>query len=78
MFFSPNTFLKKWWSNFKLFLKKSKCNSFEEPDIYPNLDDQQFRRNKTNGVKDYFISEIKERELMSRKLRLNCIFWLFW
>ena len=51
-----------------------KCNSFEEPDIYPNLDDQQFRRNKTNGVKDYFISEIKERELMSRKLRLNCIF----
>ena len=54
-----------------------KCNSFEEPDIYPNLDDQQFRRNKSNGVKDYFVSEIKERELMSRKLRLNCIFWLF-
>ena len=51
-----------------------KCNSFEEPDIYPNLDDQQFRRNKSNRVKDYFVSEIKERELMSRKLRLNCIF----
>ena len=33
-----------------------------------NLDNQQFRLNKINGVKDYFIAEIKERELMSKRL----------
>ena len=33
----------------------------------PN-DKQQFRLNKTNGIKDYFIAELKERELMSKKL----------
>ena len=31
--------------------------------IYPNLDDQQqFRLNKINEIKDYFVAEIKERE----------------
>ena len=40
--------------------------------IYPNLNaiplsanipnDQQFRLNKTNEIKDYFIAEIRERE----------------
>ena len=46
----------------------SKCNSFEVPNIYPNLNDQQFRLNKINEVKNYFIAEIKERELMSKRL----------
>ena len=41
----------------------------EAHNIYPNLNDQeQFRLNKINEVKDYFISEIKERELMSKRL----------
>ena len=50
------------------------CNSIkhdfhEKPDIYPNiLNDQQFRLNKINEIKDYFIAEIKERELMSKRL----------
>ena len=33
-----------------------------------NLDNQQFRLNKTNEIKDYFTAEIKERELMSNRL----------
>ena len=31
-----------------------------------NLNNQQFRLNKINEIKDNFISEIKERELMSK------------
>ena len=39
------------------------------PNIYPNLNDQQqFRLNKINEVKDSFIAEKKERELMSKRL----------
>ena len=42
----------------------------ETNNIYPNLsptlsNNQQFRLNKTNEIKDYFDGEIKERELMS-------------
>ena len=34
-----------------------------------NLNDQQqFRLNKTNEIKDYFVAEIKERELMCKRL----------
>ena len=33
-----------------------------------NLDNQQFRLNKINEIKEYFIAEIKERELMSEIL----------
>ena len=41
--------------------------------MHPNLsanisNDQQFRLNKINEIKDYFIAEIKERELMSKRL----------
>ena len=37
--------------------------------MYPNLNDQQqFRLNKINEVKDYFIAEIRERELMGKRL----------
>ena len=43
------------------------------PNMYPNLsttssNDWQFRLNKINEIKDYFIAEIKERELMSKRL----------
>ena len=33
-----------------------------------NLDNQQFILNKINDIKDDFIAEIKERELMSKRL----------
>ena len=47
----------------------TECNSYETHKIYPNLhDQQQFRLNKINEIKDYFVAEIKERELMSRRL----------
>ena len=41
--------------------------------MYPNLsppltDDQQFRLNKINEIRDYFVAEIKERELMSKRI----------
>ena len=41
----------------------------ETINMFPNLNDQQqFRLNKINKVKDYSIAEIKERELMSKRL----------
>ena len=48
----------------------TECNSHN---MYPNLganpsNDQQLRLNKINEIKDYFITEIKERELMSKRL----------
>ena len=33
-----------------------------------DLDNQQFRLNEINEIKVYFIAEIKERELMSKRL----------
>ena len=46
------------------------CNSRS---MYRNLsanisNDQQFRLNKINEIKDYVIAEIRERELMSKNL----------
>ena len=48
------------------------------PNIYPKLNaiplnsnisnKQQFRLNKINEVKDYFIAEIRERELISKNI----------
>ena len=51
----------------------AECNSHETHNIYPNLgvslsDQHQFRLNKINKIKDYFVAEIKERELMSKRL----------
>ena len=45
----------------------------ETPNMYPNLraplsDKQQFRLNKINGIKEYFVAEIKERQPMSNRL----------
>ena len=46
------------------------CNSYETPNMYPSLTatQQQFRLNKIKEIKDYFVDEIKERELMSKRL----------
>ena len=41
---------------------------YNSPNTYPNLNDQQFRLNKISEVRDYFIGEIKERELMSKRV----------
>ena len=56
----------------------AECNSIEynfheTPNMYPNLgtspsNEQQFRLNKVNEIKDYFVVEIKERELISKNL----------
>ena len=47
-------------------------DSHKPPNIYPNLSallskEQQFRLNKINEIKDYFVTEITERELMSKR-----------
>ena len=39
------------------------------PNLSPNLsDDQQFRLNKINKIRDFFVAEIKKRELMGKRL----------
>ena len=48
----------------------------KKPNIYPNLNaiplnanisnKQQFRVNKINEIKNYFLAEIRERELISK------------
>ena len=54
-------------------------NSVERSNIYPNLnaapmneislnDQEHFRLNRINEIKNYFVAEIKERELMGKKL----------
>ena len=53
--------------------KMNEWNSHETRNIYPNLSStplnkQQFRLNKINKMKDYFIADIEERELMSKRL----------
>ena len=48
------------------------CNSIESIEHnsidISNLNNQQFRLNKISEMEDYFIPEIKKRELMSKKL----------
>ena len=51
------------------------CNFHETPNMYPNLsttpsNDQQFRLNKINEIKDYLIAEIRDRELLSKNTLL--------
>ena len=54
-------------------------NTVERSNVYPNLneitlneiflsDQQHFRLNEINEIKDYFVAEIKERELISKRL----------
>ena len=50
----------------------------ETPNVFPNLsanslniplnDQQHFRLKKINGIWDYFVAAIEERELLSKKL----------
>ena len=47
------------------------CSSIETS----NLDNQQFRLNKINEIKGYFIAKIKERELMIKRLRKYIAFF---
>ena len=59
--FSPND-LKKMMIYFWTILEMVESNS---SNIYSNLNNQQqFRLNKINELKDYFVAEIKEKELM--------------
>ena len=45
------------------------CNSIESDSVDTSkLNNQQFRLNKFSEIEDYFITEIKESELMSKKL----------
>ena len=50
------------------------CDSHETSNMYPNFggnpssNQQQFGLRKVNEIKDYFIADIKERELMSKRL----------
>ena len=40
----------------------TECDSYEAHNIYPNLDNQQqFRLNKINEIKDFYIAEIKQK-----------------
>ena len=41
-----------------------------------NLNNQQFRVNKISEIEDYFIAEIKERELMRKKLSKYIYFFI--
>ena len=43
-------------------------NSTEHNSSETNPNNQEFKLNKINEMKDYFIAEIKERELMSKRL----------
>ena len=50
------------------------CDSHETSHMYPNLignpssNQQQFGLKNVNEIKDYFVADIKERELMSKRL----------
>ena len=48
-------------------IKSIERNSIESIDTR-NLNNQQFRLKKISEIEEYFIAEIKERELMSKKL----------
>ena len=55
------------------------CNSTESIEHnsidISNLNNQQFRLNKISEIDDFFIIEIKKRELISKKLS-KCIYFL--
>ena len=65
-------------------IKSIECNSIECNSIKSiehnsieasNLNNQQFRLNKISKIEGYFIAEIKERELMSKKLSKYIFFF---
>ena len=51
------------------FIKSIEHNSVDTS----NLHNQQFRLNKMSKIEDYFITEIKERELISKYIFLSLI-----
>ena len=55
------------------------CNSIESIEHNSietsHLNNQQFRLNKISEIEDYFIAEIKERQLMSKKLSKYILFF---
>ena len=57
------------------------CNSIESIEHNSidtsNLNNQQFRLKKISEIEDYFIAEIKERELMSKKLSKYISFFYY-
>ena len=56
----------------------TECNSHETHNIYPNLlDRQQFMLNKINEFKDYFLAEIKERLIMTKRHIILFILFFF-
>ena len=61
-------------------INSSECNSIESIEHNSidtsNLNNQQFRLNKIGEIEDYFIAEIKETKLMSKKLRKYISFFL--
>ena len=58
-----------------------KCNSIKSIEHNfidtSNLNNQQFRLNKISEIEDYFITEIKERELMSKKISKYIYFFYY-
>ena len=53
----------------------SECNSIKHdfpktPNICPNIsNEQQFRLNKINETKAYFLAEVRERKIISKNIR---------
>ena len=87
--FSPNNFKKNddvilsyFLTNLKMVEYNSiECNSIESIEYNSigtsNLNNQRFRLNKISENEDYFITEIKERELMSKTLRKYISFFYY-
>ena len=54
-------------------------NDFHKtPNMYPNLNtnisnEQQFKLKKINEIKDYFLAEIRERELISKNISIYIV-----
>ena len=57
------------------------CNSIESIEHNSvdtsNLNNQQFKLNKISAIEDYFITEIKERELMSKIISKYIYFFYY-
>ena len=54
----------------------TECNMYLNLSATPS-NEQQFRLNKINKIKDYFVAEIKEREIMSKRLTKYIAFFIF-
>ena len=59
------------------------CDSHETSNMYPSLsrnpssNQQQFGLKKVNEIKDYFVADIKERKLMSKRLSKYIAFFYY-